>query len=87
MLLRDVNVLLITQFKSINTHLLLHSYCHSHTSLMSVFMSWCSERAADDATKMKELDCILTEAKNLEAHLTEKKKLLKQTLDQISGKL
>ncbi|XP_078023653.1 uncharacterized protein tex12 [Epinephelus lanceolatus] len=55
--------------------------------LFSEFSEALSERAADDATKMKELDCILTEAKNLEAHLTEKKKLLKQTLDQISGKL
>ncbi|XP_042337216.1 testis-expressed protein 12-like, partial [Plectropomus leopardus] len=55
--------------------------------LFSEFSQALSERAAADAAQMKELDRILTEAKNLEAYLKEKKKTLRQTLDLISDKL
>ncbi|XP_071327996.1 testis-expressed protein 12 [Trachinotus anak] len=46
-----------------------------------------SERAAADAAQMKELESVLTEARNLESFLKEKKKHLRQTLALISDKL
>lgn len=46
-----------------------------------------SERAAKDTSQMKELEDILTEARNLESYLKEKKHHLRQTLALISDKL
>lgn len=46
-----------------------------------------SESAAADTAQMKELEGILTQARNLELFLKEKKKHLKQTLALISDKL
>ncbi|XP_034024776.1 testis-expressed protein 12-like [Thalassophryne amazonica] len=46
-----------------------------------------SERAAADASQVKELDDILREAQNLESFLKEKKNHLRQTLAVISDKL
>lgn len=45
------------------------------------------EKAATDTSKIQELEGILIEARNLEAHLNEKKKVLRQTLALISEKL
>uniref|UniRef100_A0A3P9INX3 Uncharacterized protein n=1 Tax=Oryzias latipes TaxID=8090 RepID=A0A3P9INX3_ORYLA len=55
-----------------------------HEKLLWFF---CRERAAADTSKMKELEILLTEARNLESYLKEKKSHLKQTLAQISDKL
>ncbi|KAK2847499.1 hypothetical protein Q5P01_010498 [Channa striata] len=55
--------------------------------LFSKFAQVLSEGAAADTSQMKELEDILTEARNLEAYLREKKKLLRQTLTLISDKL
>lgn len=55
--------------------------------LVSEFAETLRERAAADASQMKELEAILAEARNLEAHLKEKKKHLKETLALISDKL
>lgn len=46
-----------------------------------------SERAAADTAQMKELEGILTKARNLESYLKEKKYNLRQTLAGISDKL
>uniref|UniRef100_A0A3Q3KH76 Uncharacterized protein n=1 Tax=Mastacembelus armatus TaxID=205130 RepID=A0A3Q3KH76_9TELE len=55
--------------------------------LLSKFAEVLSERAAADTSQMKELEGILTEARNLESYLKEKKKHLRQTLAVISNKL
>ncbi|KAL3057768.1 hypothetical protein OYC64_008092 [Pagothenia borchgrevinki] len=55
--------------------------------MFSKFAQVLSERAAADTSQMKELEGILTEAQNLESHLKEKKKHLRQTLALISDKL
>ncbi|KAI4815795.1 hypothetical protein KUCAC02_005922 [Chaenocephalus aceratus] len=55
--------------------------------MFSKFAQVLSERAAADTSQMKELEGILTEAQNLESHLKEKKKNLRQTLALISDKL
>lgn len=52
-----------------------------------MFVHCCRERAAADTSQMKELEAILAEARNLEGHLKEKKKHLKETLALISDKL
>uniref|UniRef100_A0A3Q0R6P6 Uncharacterized protein n=1 Tax=Amphilophus citrinellus TaxID=61819 RepID=A0A3Q0R6P6_AMPCI len=52
-----------------------------------VFLLCCSERAAADTSQMEELEVILTEARNLETSLKEKKNHLRQTLALISDKL
>ncbi|XP_037317561.2 testis-expressed protein 12-like isoform X2 [Pungitius pungitius] len=57
------------------------------TMLLSTFSEVLSERAAGDASQMKELQGILTEAQKLESYLREKKKRLRQTLALISDKL
>ncbi|XP_069003359.1 testis-expressed protein 12 [Embiotoca jacksoni] len=55
--------------------------------LVSKFTEVLSERAAADTLKMKELEGTLTEARNLESYLKEKKIHLRQTLALISDKL
>uniref|UniRef100_A0A3Q1EXH5 Testis expressed 12 n=1 Tax=Acanthochromis polyacanthus TaxID=80966 RepID=A0A3Q1EXH5_9TELE len=55
--------------------------------LASKFAEVLSERAAADYTQMKELEGILTQARNLESYLKEKKRHLRQTLALISDKL
>ncbi|XP_004075783.1 uncharacterized protein LOC101167311 [Oryzias latipes] len=55
--------------------------------LLTKFAQVLRERAAADTSKMKELEILLTEARNLESYLKEKKSHLKQTLAQISDKL
>ncbi|XP_008278769.1 testis-expressed sequence 12 protein [Stegastes partitus] len=55
--------------------------------LASKFSEMLSERAAADHAQMKELEGILTEARNLESYLKEKKRHLRQTLALISDKL
>ncbi|MED6284195.1 hypothetical protein CHARACLAT_016820, partial [Characodon lateralis] len=55
--------------------------------LVAKFTEMLSERAAADTTQMKELEDILTEARNLESYLKEKKSNLRQTLALISDKL
>uniref|UniRef100_A0A3Q3K6V9 Uncharacterized protein n=1 Tax=Monopterus albus TaxID=43700 RepID=A0A3Q3K6V9_MONAL len=55
--------------------------------VFSKFAEVVSERAAADTSQMKELEGILTEARNLESYLKEKKKHLRETLTQISDKL
>ncbi|XP_068565036.1 uncharacterized protein [Cebidichthys violaceus] len=55
--------------------------------LFSKFAEVLSEIAAADTHQMKELESILTEAQNLESHLKENKKRLRQTLSLISDKL
>uniref|UniRef100_A0A3Q3AXE7 Testis expressed 12 n=1 Tax=Kryptolebias marmoratus TaxID=37003 RepID=A0A3Q3AXE7_KRYMA len=55
--------------------------------LVTKFAEVLSERAAADTFQMKELEGILTEARNLESYLTEKKNHLRQTLALISAKL
>uniref|UniRef100_A0A3B4V6Y0 Uncharacterized protein n=1 Tax=Seriola dumerili TaxID=41447 RepID=A0A3B4V6Y0_SERDU len=55
--------------------------------LLSKLAAAVSERAEADTAQMKELEGILTEARNLETFLKEKKKHLKQTLALISDKL
>ncbi|XP_070826748.1 testis-expressed protein 12 [Chaetodon trifascialis] len=57
------------------------------SKLFSEFAEVLSERAAADASQMKELDVLLAEAQNLESYLKEKKIHLKQTLALISDKL
>lgn len=47
----------------------------------------CSERTADEANQMRELDSILNEAQKLESDLRERKKRLRQMLALISDKL
>uniref|UniRef100_A0A3B5KX50 Uncharacterized protein n=1 Tax=Xiphophorus couchianus TaxID=32473 RepID=A0A3B5KX50_9TELE len=56
-------------------------------SLPAVSLVCSSERGAADTTQMKELEGILTEARNLESYLKEKKCNLRQTLALISNKL
>lgn len=46
-----------------------------------------SDRAAADASRMKELEGILAEARDLESYLREKKQHLRQMLAVISDKL
>lgn len=46
-----------------------------------------SDRAAVDASRMKELEGILAEARDLESYLKEKKQHLRQMLAVISDKL
>ncbi|CAK6972490.1 hypothetical protein EPR50_G00029620 [Scomber scombrus] len=55
--------------------------------LLSKLAEVLSERAAADTSQMKELEGILTEARNLESYLKEKKNHLRQTLAVISDKL
>uniref|UniRef100_A0A8D3C0N4 Testis-expressed sequence 12 protein n=1 Tax=Scophthalmus maximus TaxID=52904 RepID=A0A8D3C0N4_SCOMX len=55
--------------------------------LMLQFAEVLSERAAADTAQMKELEGILTKARNLESYLKEKKYNLRQTLAGISDKL
>ncbi|KAK5869039.1 hypothetical protein PBY51_010002 [Eleginops maclovinus] len=55
--------------------------------MFSKFAQVLSERAAADTSQMKELEGILAEVQNLESHLKEKKKHLRQTLTVISDKL
>ncbi|KAM4590156.1 uncharacterized protein tex12 isoform 2-T2 [Fundulus diaphanus] len=55
--------------------------------LVTKFTEVLSERAASDTTQIKELEGILTEARNLESYLKEKKSKLRQTLALISDKL
>ncbi|KAJ0021816.1 hypothetical protein NQD34_009306 [Periophthalmus magnuspinnatus] len=55
--------------------------------LFTKFADILCEKATADQSMMQELDGIVTEARNLEAHLKEKKKLLRQTLALISDKL
>uniref|UniRef100_A0A8C6SK79 Uncharacterized protein n=1 Tax=Neogobius melanostomus TaxID=47308 RepID=A0A8C6SK79_9GOBI len=55
--------------------------------LFAKFADVLSEKAATDTSMNQELEGILNEARNLEAHLLQKKKRLKQTLAQISDKL
>uniref|UniRef100_A0AAX7VQJ5 Uncharacterized protein n=1 Tax=Astatotilapia calliptera TaxID=8154 RepID=A0AAX7VQJ5_ASTCA len=55
--------------------------------LVSEFAETLRERAAADTSQMKELEAILAEARDLEGHLKEKKKQLKETLALISDKL
>uniref|UniRef100_A0AAQ6A300 Testis expressed 12 n=1 Tax=Amphiprion ocellaris TaxID=80972 RepID=A0AAQ6A300_AMPOC len=55
--------------------------------LASKFAEVLSERAAADYTQMKELEGILTQARNLDSYLKEKKSHLRQTLALISDKL
>ncbi|XP_029372545.1 testis-expressed protein 12 [Echeneis naucrates] len=55
--------------------------------LLSKFAKVLSERAAADAAQMKELEGVLTEARNLESFLKDKKNHLRQTLALISDKL
>lgn len=62
--------------KSVHTMLIIHS----------AFVSY-SERAAIDASQVRELEDILMEARNLESHLKEKKDHLRRTLALISDKL
>lgn len=57
------------------------------SELLAKFAEVLREKAAADTSRMEELECILTEARNLEAHLIEKKKHLRQTLALISEKL
>ncbi|XP_077962762.1 uncharacterized protein tex12 [Gasterosteus aculeatus] len=55
--------------------------------LLSTFSEVLSERTADEANQMRELDGILTEAQKLESDLRERKKRLRQMLALISDKL
>ncbi|XP_071375649.1 testis-expressed protein 12 [Centroberyx affinis] len=55
--------------------------------LFSKYAEVLSERAAADASQVKELEGILTEARSLESHLKEKKDHLRRTLALISDKL
>ncbi|TKS81486.1 Testis-expressed protein 12 [Collichthys lucidus] len=55
--------------------------------LLFKFAKVLSERAAADSSRMRELEGILAEAKNLESYLKEKKTHLRQTLAVISDKL
>ncbi|KAJ7995174.1 hypothetical protein DPEC_G00241820 [Dallia pectoralis] len=55
--------------------------------LFSEYSEVLSERAAIDASQVRELDDLLMEAKNLESHLKEKKDHLRRTLAVISDKL
>ncbi|PWA21987.1 hypothetical protein CCH79_00019744, partial [Gambusia affinis] len=55
--------------------------------LLTNFTDLLRERAAADTTQMKELEGILTEARNLESYLKDKKCNLRQSLALISNKL
>uniref|UniRef100_A0A8C7V8K8 Si:dkey-40g16.5 n=1 Tax=Oncorhynchus mykiss TaxID=8022 RepID=A0A8C7V8K8_ONCMY len=55
--------------------------------LFSKYSEVLSERAAIDASQVRELEDILMEARNLESHLKEKKEHLRRTLALISDKL
>uniref|UniRef100_A0A8C7U7P2 Si:dkey-40g16.5 n=1 Tax=Oncorhynchus mykiss TaxID=8022 RepID=A0A8C7U7P2_ONCMY len=55
--------------------------------LFSKYSEVLSERAAIDASQVRELEDILMEARNLESHLKEKKDHLRRTLALISDKL
>ncbi|KAG7479226.1 hypothetical protein JOB18_021204 [Solea senegalensis] len=55
--------------------------------LLSQFAEVLSVRAAADKAQMKQMEGILTEARNLESFLKEKKNRLRQTLALISDKL
>ncbi|KAG7479385.1 hypothetical protein JOB18_024190 [Solea senegalensis] len=55
--------------------------------LLSQFAEGLSVSAAADKAQMKQMEGILTEARNLESFLKEKKKCLRQALDVISDKL
>uniref|UniRef100_A0A8C8LNX9 Testis-expressed sequence 12 protein n=1 Tax=Oncorhynchus tshawytscha TaxID=74940 RepID=A0A8C8LNX9_ONCTS len=57
-----------------------------YSEVLSAFVSY-SERAAIDASQVRELEDILMEARNLESHLKEKKEHLRRTLALISDKL
>uniref|UniRef100_A0A4W5Q345 Si:dkey-40g16.5 n=1 Tax=Hucho hucho TaxID=62062 RepID=A0A4W5Q345_9TELE len=55
--------------------------------LFSKYSEVLSERAAIDASQVRELEDVLMEARNLESHLKEKKEHLRRTLALISDKL
>ncbi|XP_064840710.1 testis-expressed protein 12-like [Oncorhynchus masou masou] len=55
--------------------------------LFSKYSEVLSERAAIDASQVRELEDILMEARNLDSHLKEKKEHLRRTLALISDKL
>ncbi|XP_069391178.1 uncharacterized protein [Paralichthys olivaceus] len=55
--------------------------------LLSQFAEVLGERAAADTAQMKKLQDIVTEARNLESYLKEKKNHLSQTLARISDQL
>ncbi|XP_078140490.1 testis-expressed protein 12 [Centroberyx gerrardi] len=55
--------------------------------LFSKYAEVLSERAAADASQVKELEGIMMEARSLESHLKEKKDHLRRTLALISDKL
>ncbi|XP_067103162.1 testis-expressed protein 12-like [Osmerus mordax] len=55
--------------------------------LFSQYSQALSERAAGDASQVRQLEDILMEARGLEAHLKEKKDNLRRTLALISDKL
>ncbi|KAJ0063611.1 hypothetical protein NL108_004439 [Boleophthalmus pectinirostris] len=57
------------------------------SDLFTKFAVVLCEKAAADISMMQELEDIVTEARNLEAQLMEKKRLLRQTLALISDKL
>lgn len=57
------------------------------TSHKPFFLFPCSDQAAGDTSRMKELEGILAEARDLESYLKEKKQHLRQMLAVISDKL